>query len=348
MRRQWWLAALVLVGGQSPVGAQELPPLPATSPVWADFSRPEGLELVDPGDGWQVAGVLSYGNTFLVSDAVLVAHQGLGGADEMLGLPAWDAARSAEPGAKLWSLDTESLRWDLEAQRGFGDAWSAGFRVTLLSRHGTGVDGLPRWWHDVIGVGDGGRDLVADGGSFVAVAGSGGSVEAAGDSTRSGPFTAWVGRSRGASRLGHRISVAVAAGVGGGGLAGDGWSLGLRWHAWRRWSTWSVSGGAGWTEHTGTLVGDTSAAATAHLWFGGAWRVGGAWSVEGLVRGDQSPWRDLLKTGPGEATAEMAFGLRWDPADAWRVQVSFIEDMPGSGAAPDFAVAFRVTRRLEE
>jgi hypothetical protein len=338
-----WTVVLVSVVGS--LAAQELPPLPATSPVWTGFSRPEGLELVDPESGWQVAGAMTYGNTFLVSDGVLAAHQLFGGADAELGLNAWSAARSAEPDADLWALDTETVRWDLEAQRGLSDGWSVGFRATLLSHRGTGIDSLPRWWHDLIGVGDGGRNLVADGGSFSAVAGSAGGLAESGETTRFGPVTAWVGHRWGDAGRGHRISGAVAAATGSGGLAGDGWSVGVRWHGWQRWSRWSLSGGAGWTEHTGSLVGERSATATGHLWFGGAWHVGEQWALEGLVRGDQSPWRDLVDAGPGEATGEMAFGLRWDHSEDWRIQASFIEDVPGSGAAPDFAVAIRVTHR---
>ncbi len=322
--------------------AQETPPLAAVSPLWAGHLRPEGMELqVLDHQGWTFSVSYAYGNTFFVSPDIVETHIEINGVGADLTQEALDQALYLWPQSDLYSLDTETSRFDIEAGYSSG-RWFGGVRVPVWSFGGTHLDDWPSGMHDLLGVSNGGREFFPEGRTVVALMPPGGrswSFEGE-QSARVMGLTGWGGRrwSMGENG-GQRVWVALSAPVDDDGPWGNmGSSGGVRWSISKGWDGLGLYGGLGWTHQGGDAGTLGDAADTFHAWGGADISLGKRWALLTMFRVDDSVFADVDPGKAGRATGEFAIGFAAPVGKSVRLQLVLGEDFPGMGMAPDFSI----------
>lgn len=326
-----------------PLVAQEMPPLVSVSPLWAGFLRPEGLELQRPeGQGWHFAVGFAYGNTAQYSPEVVYAHDASSGVGSALDTETVNSARELWPTADIFAVDTEVLRFDLEARYSFVSRWEVGIRLPVWKLGGTIADEWPSWLHDAIGVSNNGRDSFPNGQTFIALRPqSGGSWDLTEEtSAEILGASLWGARSWGIGENGwHRLWLTVSAPGSDSDAFGEmGWGTGLRWAVGAQSGGVGYYGGVGWTKQGGQAASLGDAADTFHAWLGVSASLGKGWSAEAMFRADGSPFADVDDGKAGRSTGEFAIGLSVALGSQVRWHLALGEDFPGMGMNPDFSI----------
>lgn len=336
--------ALVLLLLLCSVGlsAQEVAPLAAVSPLWVGHLRPEGLELQGADNqGWTFSASYAYGNTFFVSPEIIQLHTEISGAGADLSSEVLDQARQIWSQSDLYSIDTETSRFDLEAAYSSG-GWFGGARMPVWRLGGTALDGLPSSAHEFLSVSNSGREFFPDGRTrVVLMPPEGGSWSIDGkQSARVIGLAGWGGRRWAVGESGHhRLWVAVSAPFDRDGPWGaTGWNGGLRWSISNRWGGLGVYGGLGWTHQGGQAGTLGDAADTFHFWAGTDISLGKGWGFLMLFRIDDSVFADVDPGKAGRTTGEFALGFAAPLASKLRLHLVLGEDFPGMGMAPDFSI----------
>lgn len=322
-------------------GAFEPPPLLPTHPLAVAGARPAGLELVRPDERrWTLSLTLAYGNSFAMDDDVHRAHLEVDGPGRSLSDDALAAA--AARGARL-AIDAETVVTALEATGPVGRRLYAGVRLPWWRIGGTAIDALPRRWHELLGVDDGGRPLHPDGETVIWLRSGDRSPCRAGAGSGLGDAAAWLGRTFSGGLLDHRVWLAATVPTGSHPqLDGDGLRLGLRWAAaWRR-DRWSFAGGLGVTAGTADTVLGGSRRTTGHGWIAAGVEMGRSLRLDALVRVDGSPYSDLPGPPADQVTAELAIGATVRLGPRHRLQLALGEDRPDRGFVPDFSLQVRL------
>ena len=225
-----------------------------------------------------------------------------------------------------------------------GGGWRAGVRLPWWRRGGTGLDALPGWWHERLGLADGGRDLYPEGESLVVLDGGGRAASRRGRAEGPGRVEVWLGRELDAgAAVAHRLWLSAGPPASGGpGLGNRGWSAGLRWGMRRTTERGRLDLGLGatWQEGPGRLV--PSSDLTWHGWLGYGRRLTRRLGAGAVIRVDGSPVDDRLDGRPGEATVEASIGPTFDVGGGVILQLALGEDLPDVGLAPDFSVQLRL------
>jgi len=334
-------AATAALAALAVASAAEPPPLLATHPLAVAGARPAGLELLAPDrERWTLSLTLAYGNSFAVDEDVHRAHLDVDGPGRPLSDDA--LAVAAARGAR-YAIDAETVVTALEATGPVGRRLYAGVRLPWWRIGGTAVDPLPRRWHELLGIGDGGRDLYPDGETVVWMPGSDRALSLSDPVSGMGDVAAWLGRTFPAGRLEHRIWLAATAPTGSHPLLdGDGLRLGLRWATAWSGRRWSLSGGLGVTGGSGDTVLGGPRRTTGHGWLAAGLEVGDRLRLDGLVRVDGSPYSDLHGPPADQVTAELAVGATVRLGPRHRLQLALGEDRPVRGFVPDFSVQVRL------
>lgn len=343
--RQPFVILVSIVASAGAATAQLHPlPLTPTHPVALEGTRPGGLELV-VATVPAVAATLAYGNTFRMSDAVHRAHLEIDGR----GSPLSDAAvrQAVIASGKAWAFDTEVLRCDLEAVAPLGGRWFVGGRLSAWTIGGTGLDGVARAWHDVIGVHDA-RDRYPDGETVARLATGRYDASLAAESGWTvGRVTAWTGVALATADqpIGNRLWLTAAVPTSSR-IGRSGVDLGLRWMGVREIGPFRLFGGAGTTR---LAPGDWPAAREHrwawHGWAGLDWSLTPRWGAGLWARLDSSALDSSIEGRPAADSAELAVGLRWAAGPATELAVALGEDFPGMGLAPDFSLQVRLLWR---
>ncbi len=340
-RRVSALAAAIAVLAAPAAGAVEPPPLLPTHPLTVAGARPAGLELVPPDEGrWTLSLTLAYGNSFAMDDEVHRAHLDEDGPGRPLSDDALAAA--AARGAR-YAIDAETVVTAIEATGPVGRRLYAGIRLPWWRIGGTVVDPLPRRWHELLGIDDGGRLLYPDGQSVVWVPAGNGSSARAEPGAGLGDAAVWLGRTFSGRRLESRVWLAATVPTGSHPqLDGDGLRLGLRWAASWSGNRWSFAGGLGVTGGAGETILGGSRRTAGHGWIAAGVETGASLRLDVLVRVDGSPYRDLLGPPADQVTAELAIGATLRLGPRHRLQLALGEDRPDRGLVPDFSLQVRL------
>jgi hypothetical protein len=245
-------------------------------------------------------------------------------------------------------LDGETPRFTLEVRYGLADDWELALEIPWLQHSGGELDDLIDSWHDLWGMPDGGRSSApadrlrfgyrGDGGQFLLED----DVSGLGDITVSLHHTFYrSGEAAASLALGYKFATGEERDfLGSGGddvyaalrfSSGMLHDLPLRWHGQLGYLR------AGASDLLKPLQ-------ERDLWFAGLtldWVISPAWSVLAQLDSHAAPLDSGL-TALGDDAVFVTLGARWRFAEAWALDVSFIEDIRVE-TAPD--ITFQASLR---
>lgn len=352
MRRTVLLVVLQLLCLTTAAGAQELLPLLDVQPIQVFHLRPEGMELsVPPPPGsWRFAVTWNYGNSWASTHQIPDAHISLDPPGSPLSRNAVAAAEAAWPGETSFFIDTELQRLEVEAVWSPASGWSVGAGLPWLVWDGTTLDVIPDHLHEFMGVSRGLRPYFPTRQSVVYVA----------TGTRSffldrppqagqGSLHLWVAREIGRSgSWSHRFVLAVKAPTAKvTELGGDAWDWGARWAVRGKAGPLTLDAGLGWSRLGGGAPTIDRATDAWHLWSAARIHLFGGVDAAVIVRGDTSVYWHQAAGRLTKASLEMGFGPVIRLGEHVDLALTFGENLPAIGLAPDFSLHAGIVWRTD-
>ena len=302
-----------------------------------------------PGQGWEVASVVSTFNTFFVSWQPAAVHSELGRERQPLASDEIRLLEERYPGRPMLFVDVEGWRADLKITGSLHPGLTLTVDVPWVDTTGPHWDALAEGFHRTFGLPDDGRDLFPRGHNALYVSSARRRLERLDDVTGAGlgdvaaTIAGALGRALGGE---HTWAVSISAPTGEEGtLRGSGgWDAGMRWFGSWRGPRREVAAVLGYTrlDRNGSFLGaerrDTWHAAC-------ALRVALGLRTEARVIGrlDGSPLAGFAGTRVAEPGFFLTLGLRRSIGRGW-VAFDLGENVPIVGVTPDYS--FQVSAGL--